>query len=110
MAAGVAPVDAAAAVVVVDLVLASEVRLGVVLDPALDDAAVDLVEVVLGDQERVVLRVDRLAVGDLGEVERRAVLDRNARNGPKRRGAGSPMISLKNVADSARRGRGRSCG
>jgi hypothetical protein len=53
--ARVAPVDAPAAVVVVDLVLAPEVWLGVVLDSSFQDLRVDLVEVVLGDKEGVVL-------------------------------------------------------
>jgi len=86
---------------VVDLVLAPEVWLGVELDPLIDDATVDLVEVVLGHQERVVLRVDGLAVCDLGEVEGRAVFDGHGEEWSEAERAGSRMISLKRAADSA---------
>src|SRR5690606_12870006 len=47
-------VDAAAAVVAVDLAGTALAGVGPVLHLALDDAAVDRVELVLGDEERVV--------------------------------------------------------
>src|SRR5262249_31292033 len=55
VAVGVLEVDAAAAVVAVDLAGAALHRVGPVLEAALADAAVDVVEVALADQERVVL-------------------------------------------------------
>ena len=53
-------VDAAAAVVVVDLAGPAAPRIGPVLQTALADASVDRVELVLGHQERIVLRADVL--------------------------------------------------
>src|SRR5205085_11494816 len=56
------------AVVVVDLVWLVTMRVGPVLEAALDDARVDLVELVVGHQERVVLARELVGVRD--EVER----------------------------------------
>ena len=77
MAAGVAEVHAAAAVPGVDLAGSMTARVGPVLQPARLDLAVDRVEVVLRDQERVVLRSDLLALGYIGVVEACAVLERD---------------------------------
>ena len=81
MTTGIAPVHTPAAVVVVDLVCSSEVWLGVVLDTAFHESPVDVVEVGFRDEERVVLRMYRLVVGDLGEIESGTVLDRYRKEG-----------------------------
>ena len=54
---GILEVDAAAAVVMVDLARPPSSRIGPVREPALSDAAEDGVELVLADEERVVLGV-----------------------------------------------------
>ena len=69
---GLEEVDAAAAVVVVDLARPASCRVGPVVEATLDDAAVDGVEVAVVDQEGVVLRCD-LPVAGRAEVERDAV-------------------------------------
>ena len=79
---GILEVDAAAAVVVVDLARTASPRVGPVLHAALADPAVDGVELVFGHQECVVLRTDVLAVGHLGVVEAGAVVEFTARKGP----------------------------
>src|SRR5262249_22686306 len=66
-------VHAAAAVVAIDLAGPALHRVGPVLEAALSDAAVHVVEVVFADQERVVLVCD-LAVRVV-EVERHVVVD-----------------------------------
>src|ERR1700682_6445069 len=68
-------VDAAAAVVVVDLAGPAAPRIGRMLQTALLDASVDPVEIVLGHQERIVLRADLLASGDLRVVEAGTVVE-----------------------------------
>ena len=90
MASGVAEVDAATAVVGVDLAGPLAARVGPVLQPADVDLAVDRVEVVLGNQKRVMLRVDLLAVGYIGVVEGRAVLERDGQEAPERHRARQP--------------------
>jgi len=55
MTVGVLPVDAAPAVVGVDLPGAVLERIGPVLEPSLLDPAEDPVELLFADQERVVL-------------------------------------------------------
>ena len=75
MPRGILEVHAAAAVVVVDLARAAAPRIGPVLQPALADAAVDRVELVLGDQEGVVLRADLLTGRRLCVVEAGAVVE-----------------------------------
>src|SRR5262249_9097132 len=69
---GVREVDAASAVIVVDLPPPLPAGIGPVRAPALGDPAEDDVEVFLADQERIVLGSD-VAVG-LGEVEGHAVV------------------------------------
>src|SRR5258708_5342424 len=71
VAARLFEVNAAAAVVVVDLALLLLHRIGPVVDALLLDAAEDLVELLLADEERVVLLLD-LVVG-VAEIERHAV-------------------------------------
>src|SRR5438105_6496223 len=71
VAARVLEVHAAAAVVVVDLALLALARIRPVVEPALLDAAEDLVELLLADEERVVLLLD-LVIG-VAEIERHAV-------------------------------------
>ena len=66
-------VDAASAIIAVDLAAALLNGVSPILDPALADAAEDLVEIVLADQEGVVLWSD-LAFG-LKKVERYAVVE-----------------------------------
>ena len=106
---GVVPVEPATAVLVVDLAGLPVERVGPVRQAALLDAAVDGVELLLGDQERIVLRV-RLALG-VGDVEGDVVgdLDLEERSvgcrlredrGSRRDGARSPAC----------RWRGRWCG
>jgi hypothetical protein len=72
VAGRVQEVQAAAAVVVVDLARLLHVRVGVVRDPGLPDPLERRVELVVGDEEGVVLRGDRLG-RDAGEVQRDAV-------------------------------------
>src|SRR4029450_7951863 len=67
VAARLLPVDPAAAVVGVDLARPPPAGVGAVGQPALPDAAEDLVELVLADQERIVLGVRRPVV--VGEVQ-----------------------------------------
>ena len=62
MAVGVAEVDPAAPVVVIDLAAPALARVGPVVQLSRSDPAEDRVEVVLADQERVVLGRD-LGVG-----------------------------------------------
>ena len=75
MPAGILEVDAAAAVVVVDLAGPAAPRIGPMLQTALLDASVDPVEIVLGHQERIVLRTNLLALGHLRVVEAGAVVE-----------------------------------
>src|SRR5271166_6481527 len=77
VASGVAEVDPAAAVVGVDLARPTSARVGPVLQAARLDLAVDRVEVVLRDQERIVLRSDLLTFGYIGVVEASAMLERD---------------------------------
>src|SRR3954465_8932710 len=65
----VVEVDPAAAVDVVDLARPATARIGPVLHAAVADLPVDRVELVLGHQERIVLRPDLLVVGHLCVVE-----------------------------------------
>src|SRR5207248_8033701 len=67
-------VHAAAAVVVVDLALLLLHRIGPVVDALLPDAAEDLVELLLADEEGIVLRLG-IVVG-VAEVERHAEIGR----------------------------------
>src|SRR6478672_5351099 len=70
---GVVPVEAATTVVGVDLVRPVVERVGPPLQSAVPDAGVDLVELLLRDQERVVLRPGLPVV--IGHVERDVVAD-----------------------------------
>jgi hypothetical protein len=79
MSVGIVEVDAAAAVVVIDLTRSALARVGPMVEAAFDDPAEDLVELVLSDQERVVLRGNRV-IG-LVVVEREAVVDVNDEEG-----------------------------
>ena len=69
MAVGVGKVDPASAVVMIDLTRAATPRIGPVLDALLLDATEDSIEIGLGNQECVVLRLD----GSIGtrEIQRR---------------------------------------
>src|SRR5205807_1539008 len=83
VAVGVSEVHAATTVVVVDLARSAERRVGPVVEPPLGDPTEDLVELVLADQERVVLRRD-LAL-DVVVVERHLVADLDDAKGPEAR-------------------------
>ena len=100
MAGRILEVHAAAAVVVVDLAGPAARGIGPVLHAALADLAVDGVELVLGHQERVVLRADLLAVGHLGVVEADVVVEVTARKGPNSLRLGKPKSSVRKFADS----------
>src|SRR5690242_16633684 len=88
VAAGVLEVHPTAAVVVVDLAGPAAVRIRPVLHAALADAAVDGVELVLGDQERVMLRADVLVLAHLRVVETHAVVELDSQEGAEFLGAG----------------------
>src|SRR6185295_13797546 len=75
MTGRVLEVDAAAAVVVVDLAGSAAPRIGPVLQTALLDTSVDVVEFVLGHQEGVVLRMYLLVLGHLRVVEADTVVE-----------------------------------
>ena len=62
--------------------------------------AVDGVELVLGYQERVVLRTDLLAVGHLGVVEADVVGDVDGQKVAERLALGRPNRSVRKFADS----------
>src|SRR5215213_576701 len=71
--AGVLPVDAAAAVIGIDLALGTSERVRPVDHAAFADSTKNLVEPVLVDEERIVLRVHRTMV--VSEVQRDVVVD-----------------------------------
>ncbi len=82
MASGVSEVDAATTVVGVDLARPLAARVRPVLQPPRLDLAVDRVEVVLGNQKRVMLRAYLL--GRIGVVEGRAVLELHGQEAAER--------------------------
>src|SRR5258705_1406055 len=75
MACRILEVDAATAVVVVDLAGPAAPRIRPMLQTALLDASVDPVEIVLGHQERIVLRADLLVLSHLRVVEAGTVVE-----------------------------------
>ncbi len=82
MAIGVIEIDAAAAVVSVDLGGALLERIGPVRQATCANAPEDAVEVVLVDQERVVLG-NYIRVAYVDEIQRGAVLELNHQKGTK---------------------------
>src|ERR1700761_9782888 len=75
MPGGIREVHAAAAVPVVDLAGSSGARVSPVLQATRLDPAVDRVEILFGDQKRVVLPSDFLALGDIRVIETGAMLE-----------------------------------
>jgi hypothetical protein len=73
VAIGVWKIDPASAVVMIDLAGAAMPRVGPVLETLLPDAAEDGIEISLGNQESVVLWLDR-SLGDR-EIERHSVVE-----------------------------------
>jgi len=71
MAVRIAEVDPTASVGRVDPTCLLPAGIGPVVDPGLGDPAEDLVELLFGDEERIVLRLDRVV--RFVEVERHAV-------------------------------------
>jgi hypothetical protein len=63
VAVGVGKIDPESAVVMIDLARAATPRVGPVLEALLTDAAEDGIEINLGNQESVVLWLDRLIGG-----------------------------------------------
>ena len=96
MAPGVSEVDAATTVVGVDLARSLAAGVRPVLQPPRLDLAEDRVEVVLGNQKRVMLRAYLL--GRIGVVV--PCSSCTARKRPNGTGLGSPNSSLTNSADS----------
>ena len=76
MVIGVLEIDAASAVVSVDLAGALLERIGPVREGTRANAPEDLVEISLVDQERVMLRND-IRVAHVEEIQRGAVLELN---------------------------------
>src|ERR1700677_1067031 len=73
VAVGVGKIDPASTVVMIDLAWAATPRVGPVLETLLTDAAEDGIEISLGNQESVVLWLDRFIGG--GEIERHSVVE-----------------------------------
>src|SRR5690349_6534998 len=90
MAAGIAEIDAAAAVSGVDLAGPMSARVGPVRQSAGLNLAVDRIEVVFGNQERVMLRSDLLTLGYVGVVEVGTVLECDGQEGAERLRARQP--------------------
>src|SRR5262245_52952990 len=86
VAVGILEVHAAPAVIVVDLAAPGLAGVGPVVELSGADAAEDVVEVVLGDQEGVVLRGD--VVVALVEIERDVVVDLDHEEGAEGGGRG----------------------
>src|SRR6185369_2005978 len=82
-------VDAAAPVIAVDLAGPRPTGVGPMLEPALADAAEDLVEVIVADQEGIVLRGDFTIA--LVKVERDAVVDLDHEEGTEASGPRPPQ-------------------
>ena len=82
MAIGVIEIDAAAAVVSVDLAGALLERIGPVRETSCANAPEDAVEVLLVDQERVVMGND-IRIADVDETQKCAVLELNIQDGAK---------------------------
>jgi hypothetical protein len=98
MAARVLEVDAAAAVVPVDLAFLLLARVGPVLDAAAAHAAEDLVELLLAHEERVVLHLDFHAFG-VEERERHFVCDLHV----EERAEGNRFFQCEDFGEEARR-------
>src|SRR5258708_3993886 len=73
VAVGVGKIDPASAVIMIDLARAATPRVGPVLETLLADAAEDGIEISLGNQESVVLWLDRFIGGR--EIERHSVVE-----------------------------------
>src|SRR6516165_5461174 len=84
MPGGIRKVHPAAAVAVVDLAGPLRTRVRPVLQAACLDLAVDRVELLFGNQKRVMLAPDLLALGDVGVIETGAVIERDNHEGPER--------------------------
>ncbi len=69
------------------------------LQPAFEDSPVDVVEVVLRHQERVVLRMDVEVAGRLGEVEGDTVGEPDREETTGRHRSGSPNRVVKKYAE-----------
>jgi hypothetical protein len=73
VAVGVGKIDPASAVVMIDLTRTATSRVGPVLETPLTDATEDGIEISLGNQESVVLWLDRFIGGR--EIERHSVVE-----------------------------------
>jgi len=97
MAVGLLEVDAAPAIIAVDLASAMLGGVGPVFEAAAADARKDLIKIFFADKEGVVLNADVAIL--LIKIQRYAVSSSTTRNGPKGFAGGSPRISVRNPAD-----------
>ena len=99
MAIGVIEIDAAAAVVSVDLAGALLERIGPVRQATCANAPEDAVEIFLVDQESVVLG-NYIRVAYVDEIQRGAVLELNHQKGTKGTRRWRPRISVRKAAEA----------